>query len=137
MNTKNTKNTKGFSAGSRTLRANLRREKTMVKGCESLGKVHAKLAPTLTPREAHLISFLDSSAKEPFPESRSSTTSYSTPKASALMRTFNVQVKTLRWLRSKDNVSLSETYLIYTFLFSLIRSNLRYLNNYNSISNYY
>ena len=53
-----------------------------------------------------------------------------TTKAGPLMRSLNVQLKAFKWLRSKDEVSLGETYLIYTFLSSLIRLNLRHLNNY-------
>ena len=58
-----------------------------------------------------------------------------TTKAGPLMRSFNVQLKTLKWLRSKDDFSLGETYLIYTFLSSLIRLNLSHLDNNNN--NYY
>lgn len=60
-----------------------------------------------------------------------------TTKAGPLMRNFNVQLKTLKWLRSKDDVSLGETYLIYTFLSSLIRLNFRHPNNYLRFADVY
>ena len=46
------------------------------------------------------------------------------------IRSFNFQSKTLKWLRSKDDISLGGTYHIYTFLSSLIRLSLRHLNYY-------
>ena len=51
-------------------------------------------------------------------------------KAGPLMRSSNIQLKTLKWLRSKDYFFDCETCVIYTFLSSLIRLNFRHLNDY-------